>query len=145
MRLFRARLVARLVERHAISQALAAKLLSWRHPGFSVHVGEPIAASDAQALEDMAGYVVRNPSSLKRLVYLDGQQAVICRALKPNPSLGQSFVAMDPLERPQVELPVRPKRDSLPRGRKTSEVLDRGRGGPVTEGQWPGLMSGWRA
>ncbi len=98
MWLFRERLLARLVERRAISQELAAKLLAWRHPGFSVHVGEPIAGSDTQALEDMAGYVVRNPLSLKRLVYLDGQQAVIYRALKPNPSLGQNFVAMDPLE-----------------------------------------------
>ncbi len=40
----------------------------------------------AQALEDMAGYVVRNSLSLKRLIYLDGQQAVIYRALKPNPT-----------------------------------------------------------
>ena len=39
-----------------------------------------------------------NPVSLKRLVYVDGQQAVIYRALKPNPRLGQNFVAMDPLE-----------------------------------------------
>jgi hypothetical protein len=98
MRLFRARLLARLVERHAISHELATRLLGWRHPGFSAHVGEPIAAGDTHSLEDMAGYVVRNPLSLKRLVYLDGQQAVIYRALKPNPSLGQNFLAMDPLE-----------------------------------------------
>ena len=38
------------------------------------------------------------PVSLKRLVYIDGQQAVIYRALKPNPSLGANFVALDPLE-----------------------------------------------
>ncbi len=127
MRLFRERLLPRLVERCALSQELAAKPLSWRHPGFSVHVGEPLAAGDTQALEDMAGYVVRNPLSLRRLVYLGGQQAVIYRALKPNPSLGQNFVAMDPLECPQVEPPFRLKRDSLPRRRKMSEELDRGR------------------
>jgi hypothetical protein len=33
MRLFRERLLARLVEKHAISQQLAHKLMSWRHPG----------------------------------------------------------------------------------------------------------------
>jgi hypothetical protein len=88
--------------------------------------------------------VVRNPLSLKRLVYLDGQQALIYRALKPNPSLGQNFVAMDPLERPQVEPPFRPKRDSLPRGRKMSEELDRGRERPVAEGHWLRPRSGWR-
>jgi len=36
--LFRERLLARLVERHAISQELATKLMAWRHPGFSAHV-----------------------------------------------------------------------------------------------------------
>ncbi len=124
--------MARLVERHALSHDLAAKLLSWRHPGFSVHVGEPLAAGERQAFEDLAGYVVGNPPSLKRLIYLDGQQAVIYRALKPNASLGRSFVAVDPPERPQVEAPSRPKRDSLPRGRKMSEELDRRRERPVT-------------
>jgi Putative transposase len=38
MRLFRERLLARLVEKHAISQELARKLLAWRQPGFSAHV-----------------------------------------------------------------------------------------------------------
>ena len=46
----------------------------------------------------MASYLVRNPVSLKRLVYIDGQQAVIYRGLRPNPSLGANFVALDPLE-----------------------------------------------
>ena len=43
MRLFRERLLARLIEKHAISQELATKLMAWRHPGFSAHVGEPIS------------------------------------------------------------------------------------------------------
>jgi hypothetical protein len=97
-RLFRERLLARLVDKHAISQELVAKLMAWRHPGFSAFVGEAIPPENTKAIEDMAGYVVRNPVSLKRLVYVDGQQAVIYRALKPNPRLGQNFVAMDPLE-----------------------------------------------
>ena len=73
MRLFRERLPARLVHRHAISQELATKLMAWRHPGFSAHVGEPISADDTQALENLAGYVTRTPLSLQRLVYLDGR------------------------------------------------------------------------
>jgi hypothetical protein len=98
MRLFRERLLARLVERHAISRELAAKVTAWRHPGFSVHVGDAIATEDAKAIEDLAGYVVRNPLSLKRLVYLDGRQAVIYRGLRPNPRLGRNFESMDPLD-----------------------------------------------
>ncbi|HXK11091.1 MAG TPA: transposase [Vicinamibacteria bacterium] len=86
MRLFRERLLARLVEAHAISPELVKKLLAWKHPGFSVHVGEPIASTDKLRLEDTAAYLVRNTHSLKKLVYLDGQQAVLYRS-RMNPSL----------------------------------------------------------
>ncbi len=41
--------------------------------------------------------MVRAPLSLKKLVYLDGQKAVLYRS-KLNPSLGRNFEAMDPLE-----------------------------------------------
>jgi putative transposase len=46
---------------------------------------------------DTTAYLVRNPVSLKKLVYLDGQQAVLYRS-KMNPLLGRNFEAMDPLE-----------------------------------------------
>jgi hypothetical protein len=97
MRLFRERLLNSLLDKHAISQELVQKLLAWRHPGFSAHVGEPIPVSDRQRLEDTAAYLVRNPLSLKKLVYLDGQQAVLYRS-RMNPALGRNFEAMDPLE-----------------------------------------------
>jgi hypothetical protein len=41
MRLFRDRLLGRLVEQRAISKELVAKLLAWRHPGFSAHDARP--------------------------------------------------------------------------------------------------------
>jgi hypothetical protein len=97
MGLFRERLLARLVESHAISQELVAKLLAWRHPGFSAHVGEPITPEEKQKLEDTAAYLVRNPLSLRKLVYLDGEKAVLYRS-RMNPFLGRNFEAMDPLE-----------------------------------------------
>jgi putative transposase len=97
MKLFRERLLARLVERHAISGDLVRKLLAWRHPGFSAHVGEAIASEDKKAIEDVACYLVRAPLSLKKLVYLDSQKAVLYRS-RMNPSLDRNFEAMDPLE-----------------------------------------------
>ena len=96
MKLFRERLLARLVERHAISEDLVRKLLTWRHTGFSAHVGEAIASDDKKTIEDVACYLVRAPLSLKKLVYLDGQKAVLYRS-RMNPSLGRNFEAMDPL------------------------------------------------
>jgi hypothetical protein len=97
MRLFRERLLARLVEAHAISAELVNGLLAWRHSGFSAHVGEPIEPAHKQHLEDTAAYIVRKALSLKKLVYLDGERAVIYRS-RMNPSLGRNFEAMDPLE-----------------------------------------------
>ena len=94
---FRERLLKSLLDKRAISQELVHKLLAWRHPGFSAHVGEPIAASDKKRLEDTAAYLVRNPLSLKKLVYLDGHRAVLYRS-RMNPSLGRNFEALDPLE-----------------------------------------------
>jgi hypothetical protein len=95
---FRERLLEKLVERHAISEGLAQRAAHLAHPGVSAHVGEHMASDDPQAIEDMAGYAIRNTLSLKRLAYIDGQQAVIYKALKPNPNLGQNFEAMDSLE-----------------------------------------------
>ena len=97
MRLFRERLLARLLERHAVSQELVGKLLAWRHPGFSAHVGERIAPEDKHEFEDTAAYLVRSPLSLRKLVYLDGEKAVLYRS-RMNPFLGRNFEAMDPLE-----------------------------------------------
>jgi len=97
MRLFRERLLASLLDKRAISQELVGKLLAWRHPGFSAHVGDSVAAEDKQRLTDTAAYLVRNPLSLKKLVYLDGQRAVVYRS-RMNPSLGRNFEALDPLE-----------------------------------------------
>jgi hypothetical protein len=64
MTLFRERLLARLVESRAISKELVARLLAWRHPGFSAHVGERIAPEDKQRLLDTTAYLVRNPGPL---------------------------------------------------------------------------------
>jgi hypothetical protein len=49
--------LGRLVESHAISQELVARLVSWKHPGLSAHVGEPIAPGQKQHLEDTAAYL----------------------------------------------------------------------------------------
>jgi hypothetical protein len=89
--------VARLVERRAITKELVLKLLAWRHPGSSTHVGDRIATENKRRLEDTAACLVRNPLSPKKLVYLDRQQAVLYRS-RMNPFLGRNFEAINPLE-----------------------------------------------
>jgi Putative transposase len=60
-------------------------------------VGQAIPFEDKKTLEDLACYLTRNPLSLKKLVYLDGQSAVLYRS-RLNPRLRRNFEAMDPLE-----------------------------------------------
>ena len=66
------------------------------HPCYSSHIAEAIPFENKKAIEDLACYLVRAPFSLQKLVYLDGQQAVLYRS-RLNPSLGRNFEAMDPL------------------------------------------------
>ncbi len=61
MKLFRERLLARLIERHATSKELAQNLVSWRHPGFSAPIGEPIPFEEKKAIEDVASCLVKAP------------------------------------------------------------------------------------
>ncbi len=76
----------------------AAVLESLWHSGFSAFVGRPIAPEDKPAIEDIAAYLVKPPVSLEKLVYLDGEKAVLYRSKRMNPGLGRNFEAMDPLE-----------------------------------------------
>ncbi len=57
-------------------------------------MGEAISPQDEHRLEDTAAYLVRNPLSLKKLVYLDGLKAVLYPS-RMNPSLGRNFEALD--------------------------------------------------
>ena len=41
---------------------------------------------------------MKPPVSLEKLVYLDGEKAVLYRSKRMNPGLGRNFEAMDPLE-----------------------------------------------
>jgi hypothetical protein len=111
MSLFPERLLARRLEAHAISPEVVAKLLAWRHPGFSV--GEPIAPEEKQRLEDTAANLVRNPLSLKKLVYLDGEKAVVYRS-RVNPFLGRNFEAMGLLELARPSLRPHPRPGPAP-------------------------------
>ena len=95
--MFRERLLARLVEHHAISDELARDLVAWTHPSFSPPVAEPIPFENRKDIEDVACYLLRAPFSLQKLVCLDGYNAFVYRS-RMNPALGRNFEAMDPLE-----------------------------------------------
>jgi len=52
-------------------------LMSWHHSGFNVHIWEPIAADDCNALESLAHYIIRCQFSQERMTYLEESGTVI--------------------------------------------------------------------
>jgi hypothetical protein len=66
MRLVRERLLARLVQRHAISEELVRKLLAWKHPGFT----DPLKCPQCGARLVVVGYVTDQMNVRKVLDHL---------------------------------------------------------------------------
>jgi hypothetical protein len=58
-----------LLAQDKITPRLVEVLLSWRHPGFSVYQGEPIAPDDHETRQRLARYMVHPPVALDRLRY----------------------------------------------------------------------------
>jgi hypothetical protein len=69
MLLFRHKLLKSLLAEQKISHRLIDILLSWRHPGFSVFQGEPVAPQDHDTRQRLARYCVHAPIALDRLHY----------------------------------------------------------------------------
>ena len=69
MRLFRHRLLRRLLANEKITQHTVDLLSSWRHSGFSVFAGDVVEPDDRAGLERLATYIVHAPFSQKRASY----------------------------------------------------------------------------
>ncbi len=64
----------------AISEELRARMLAWRHSGFSVHNQVRVAADDAEGRKKLAGYMLRAPLSLAKMSYDAPSGTVIYRS-----------------------------------------------------------------
>ena len=76
-------------------------LLSWRHPGFSVHNRVRVEPEDGHAVERLARYIMRPPISLERMCWDGGGEVLYrpkgghdCRTRQP----GDPTEAFDPAE-----------------------------------------------
>ena len=65
--LFRARVIAFLVEARLLPVDRARMLRGWVHSGFQVHQSRRIAANECQEMERLAQYSVRNPLSIAKM------------------------------------------------------------------------------
>jgi len=78
--LLRVRVIRMLVEEELLAPELARKLLGWKHSGFSVHNGTPLRRDDADGLERVAQYIIRNPFSEQKMAYNAENGTVIYRS-----------------------------------------------------------------
>ena len=65
--LFRARVIAFLVEAGLLPLDRARMLRGWVHSGFQVHQSRRIASNECQDIEHLAQYIVRNPFSIAKV------------------------------------------------------------------------------
>lgn len=78
--MFRVRVIKMLLEEELLAEELARKLLGWKHSGFSVHNGKPVKRNDAEGLERVAQYIIRNPFSEQKMAYNEENGTVIYRS-----------------------------------------------------------------
>jgi len=82
-----------LVMREALSKELRARMLAWRHGGFSAHNEVSVAAEDAEGRKTLAGYMLRAPMSLQKMTYDAATGTVIYRS-KMHAGLKRNFQVM---------------------------------------------------
>jgi hypothetical protein len=90
---FRRAVLAFLVKSEVLSEELRARMLAWRHGGFSAHTGVSVAAEDAEGCKKLAGYMLRAPMSLLKMAYDAASGTVIYRS-KMHAGLKRNFQVM---------------------------------------------------
>jgi len=81
--IWRQEVLSRLLKAGAIGPDLVAKLLSWRHSGFTLDAGEsPLAAADTAGRQRLAEYLIRCPFSLEKITYEPRTGTVLYRSAK---------------------------------------------------------------
>ena len=90
---FRRAVLDFLVKREALSKELRARMLAWRHGGFSAHNEVGVAAEDAEGRKKLAGYMLRAPISLQKMTYDAATGTVIYRS-KMHAGLKRNFQVM---------------------------------------------------
>ena len=68
-------------------------IVSWRHSGFNIHRGPRIRPGDDEAMENLAGYIIRASFSQERMTYLPDESKVVYRSKD-----GKSEKTFDALE-----------------------------------------------
>jgi len=90
---FRKDVLALLRREGLVSEALAEKMLAWRHTGFSAHNAVRVRARDAAGRRRLAQYMLRAPFSLEKMSYEPVSGTVIYRS-RMHKTLKRNFQIM---------------------------------------------------
>ena len=63
-----------------INDHVIEKLMAWLHSGFSVHIGNRIAAEDKEGQRALAEYIMRNAFSEQKITYIEDTGKVLYRS-----------------------------------------------------------------
>ncbi len=90
---FRRAVLAFLVKSEVLSEELRARMLAWRHGGFSAHNEVSVAAEDAEGRKKLAGRMLRAPMSLQKMAY-DAASGTVIYRFKMHAGLKRNFQVM---------------------------------------------------
>ncbi len=88
--LFRAKIFRLLVQRKLLSPALVHKFMQWKHSGFNLFRGDPVAGTCCAELEKMAQYILRHSFSVEKMTYIAQSNRVIYHS-RLNPATRRNF------------------------------------------------------
>lgn len=97
-KLFAHKVFSMLLAQRKISSTTIARITSWHHWGFNVHIQNPIPAGDSHALESLIQYLIRAPFSQEKILSQDASSTLIYQGGKFHPLLQRNFQVFDPLE-----------------------------------------------
>ena len=90
---FRSRVLKLLIAEGVLAQSLAARMLTWRHSGFSVHNGVRVRAEDVEGRKKLAQYMLRAPLSLEKMTY-DAKTGMVIYRSRMHKGLKRNYQLM---------------------------------------------------
>ena len=95
--LFRARVIAFLLEKGLLPPKRARMLRDWKHSGFNIHRSRRVGPDEDEDRERLAQYIIRSPFSLKKMRVTDPGGSIVYRS-EINPKIKRNFEVFSPTD-----------------------------------------------
>lgn len=95
--LFRARVIAFLLEKGLLPPQRAQMLRGWKHSGFNIHHSRRVGPDEDRDRERLAQYIIRSPFSLKKMRLAGPGGSIVYRS-EINPTIKRNFEVFSPAD-----------------------------------------------